>query len=111
MSFDVQVRSAAELDLAEAQLWYESQQRGLGGEFISEVSQVFDRLAENPLIYQAVHKAIRRALVHHFPFLIWYRVLGEVVTVARLHTRQTISQQGHLSLSIGRRNHKFNYRP
>ena len=81
MSFDLQVRRAAELDVAEAQVWYETQRSGLGSEFYSEVSQLFDRLAETPLIYQIVHRDIRRAIVHRFPYLIWYRVLGEVVTV------------------------------
>jgi toxin ParE1/3/4 len=81
LSFDVQVRRAAELDVAEVQLWYESQRSGLGAEFHSEVSQVIDRLAETPLIYQAMHRDVRRALVRRFPYLIWYRVLGEIVTV------------------------------
>jgi plasmid stabilization system protein ParE len=81
LSFEVQVRRAAELDVAEAQLWYETQQSGLGAEFHSEVSRVIDRLAETPLIYQAIHRDVRRALVRRFPYLVWYRVLGEVVTV------------------------------
>lgn len=75
MSFDVQIRRAAELDVAEAQLWYETQRSDLGAEFLSEVSQVFDRLAETPQIYQLVYRDIRRAIVHHFPYLIWYRLL------------------------------------
>jgi toxin ParE1/3/4 len=81
LSFVVQVRRAAELDVAEAQLWYETQLSGLGVEFHSEVSQVIDRLSQTPLIYQAVYRDIRRAIVHRFPYLLWYRVLGEVVTV------------------------------
>ena len=93
MSFDVQVRRAAELDVAEAQLWYEAQRSGLGAEFHSEVSQVIDRLAETPLIYQVVYRDIRRAIVHRFPYLIWYRVVGEVVTVlACTHGRQDPSK-------------------
>ncbi|HCX31326.1 MAG TPA: recombinase [Blastocatellia bacterium] len=93
MSFDVQVRRAAELDVAEAQLWYEAQSSGLGAEFHSEVSQIIDRLAEAPLIYQIVHRDVRRAVVHRFPYLIWYRVLGEVVTVlACTHGRQDPSK-------------------
>ena len=81
MSFDVQVRRAAELDVAEAQLWYETQRSGLGSEFRSEVSQVIDRLAETPLIYQVLHRDVRRAIVHRFPYIVWYRVIGETVTV------------------------------
>ena len=81
MSYVVQVRRAAELDVAEAQLWYETQRSGLGAEFHSEVSQVIDRLAETPLIYQTVYRDVRRAIVHRFPYLLWYRILGEEVTV------------------------------
>ena len=81
MSFDIQVRRAAELDVAEAQLWYETRRTGLGTEFHSEVTQVIDRLAETPLIYQVVYKDIRRAIVHRFPYLVWFRVLGEAVVV------------------------------
>ncbi|MDQ5843666.1 MAG: type II toxin-antitoxin system RelE/ParE family toxin [Acidobacteriota bacterium] len=89
MSYEVQIRRAAELDLAEAQLWYETQQTGLGAEFHSEASQVIDRLAKTPIIYQVVYKDIRRAMVHRFPYLIWYRVIDEVVTVlACTHGRQ-----------------------
>ena len=67
--------------MAEAQVWYETQQTGLGGEFRSEISRVIDRLAETPLIYQIVHRDIRRAIVRRFPYLIWYRVAAETVIV------------------------------
>lgn len=93
MSYEVQIRRAAELDVAEAELWYETQRSGLGTEFHSEVSQVIDRLAETPLIYQVVYRDIRRAIVHRFPYLIWYRVLDEVVVVlACTHGRQDPSK-------------------
>jgi toxin ParE1/3/4 len=72
LSFDVQVRRAAELEVAEAQLWYEKHQSGLGAEFYSEVSHSIDRLADTPLIYQIVYRDIRRAVVRRFPYLIWY---------------------------------------
>lgn len=93
MSYEVQIRRAAELDVAETELWYESQRSGLGSEFHSEVSQVIDRLAETPFIYQVVYQDIRRAIVHRFPYLIWYRVLHEVVVVlACTHGRQNPSK-------------------
>lgn len=89
MSYEVQIRRAAELDIAEAQLWYEAQRSGLGAEFHSQVSQVIERLAETPLIYQVLYRDTRRALVRRFPYLIWYRVLGELVTVvACTHAKQ-----------------------
>ncbi|MGH9883769.1 MAG: type II toxin-antitoxin system RelE/ParE family toxin [Pyrinomonadaceae bacterium] len=89
MSFKVQVRRAAELDVAEAQVWYETQRSGLGAEFHSEISQIFTVLSETPLIYPVLHRDVRRVLVHRFPYLVWYRVVGEEVTVlACTHVRQ-----------------------
>jgi plasmid stabilization system protein ParE len=81
LSYEVQVRRAAELDIAEAQVWYETQQSGLGAEFRSEVSRVIDQLAATPLIYQVVHRDIRRAIVRRFPYLVWYRIAAETVIV------------------------------
>lgn len=97
MSFKIQVRRAAELDVAEAQVWYETQRAGLGADFYSEVSEVFTVLTENPLIYPASYREVRRAIVHRFPYLIWYSVLGEEVTVlacthARQHPSKVISR-------------------
>lgn len=89
MSYDIQVRRAAELEVAEAELWYEAQQVGIGSQFLSEVSYVLERIAENPLIYQITYRDIRRALVPRFPYLIWYRVIGKTaVIIACTHARQ-----------------------
>jgi plasmid stabilization system protein ParE len=89
LSYQVQIRRAAELDIAETQLWYEARLVGLGAEFHSEVSQVIDRLSGTPLIYQTVYRDVRRAIIHRFPYLVWYRVVGEWVTVlACTHGRQ-----------------------
>lgn len=50
MSFTVYVRQAAELDIAEAQIWYEEQHAGLAAKFHHEFGVVMTRLAETPLI-------------------------------------------------------------
>lgn len=93
----MQVRRAAELDVAAAQIWYETQRNGLGAEFHFEVSQVVARLSDTPLIYPAVYRDVRRAVVHRFPYLIWYRVVGKDVMVlacthSRLHPDKAISR-------------------
>ena len=54
MTFDVRIRPEAEQDMAEAALWYEQQQRGLGQDFLDEALAVFMRLAEMPLGYELV---------------------------------------------------------
>jgi hypothetical protein len=69
LSYEIQVRRAAELDIAEVQVWYESQQSGLGAEFRTEITRVLDRLSETPLVYQSVYRDIRRAIVRRFLIL------------------------------------------
>jgi len=89
LSFNVQVRRAAEFDVAAAQIWHETQRTGLGAEFHFEFSQVIARPSETPLIYSAVYRDVRRAVVHRFPYLIWYRVLDkDVMVLACTHGRQ-----------------------
>jgi plasmid stabilization system protein ParE len=89
LSFTVQVRRAAELDVAEAQSWYDTQREGLGLEFHSAVSEVIARLEETPLIYQLVYRDVRRVVVRRFPYLIWFRVIGELIIVlACTHAKQ-----------------------
>lgn len=81
MSFAVYVRRVAELEVAEAQIWYEEQQAGLAAKFHHELSKVLTRLSETPFIYPVVYRNIRRVVLDRFPFLVWYEVRGSVVTV------------------------------
>jgi toxin ParE1/3/4 len=81
LNFNVFVRRAAELDVAAAQFWYETQRPGLGKEFHFEFSQIIGRLTENPLIYATAYRDVRRAAVHRFPYIIWYRVVNKDVIV------------------------------
>ena len=80
MTFAVRVRTAAEDDVTEAQDWYE-QVAGLGAAFHGEFSLLADRLAETPLIYPVVYRDVRRAVLHRFPVLVWFRITGTVVTI------------------------------
>lgn len=86
MTVEVRLRPEAEQDLAEAAAWYEEQRRGLGQEFLDEALAAFSTIAEVPLMYAVVHRATRRALMHRFPFGIFYQIddAGAVV-VAVLH--------------------------
>lgn len=81
MTFTVRVRHAAEHDVAEAQDWYEEQLTGLGSAFHGEFSALVDRLTGTPLVYPVVYRDVRRAVLHRFPFLVWFHVAGSVVTI------------------------------
>jgi len=55
MSWRVVVRPEVEQDMAEAAAWYDDRREGLGSEFREEVIQVFDALADNPLLNSRRH--------------------------------------------------------
>jgi hypothetical protein len=59
LTFHLQVRRAAELDIAEAKVWYETQRPGLGIQLLAEISHVFSILEETPFIYPAVYRDVR----------------------------------------------------
>jgi len=49
LTFHLQVRRGAELDIAEAKVWYETQRPGLGTQLQGEISHVFSILEETLL--------------------------------------------------------------
>jgi len=81
VNYRVVVRRNAELDIAGAINWYEEQRMGLGSDFYAQFSRTIERLADSPLIYPVVYREVRRAVLHRFPYLVWYRVQDAVVTV------------------------------
>ncbi len=86
MILDVYLRPEAEQDLSDAADWYETQQPGLGHAFLDEVLYMFSGIADAPHMYPSVHRNTRRALIHRFPFGIYYRVEETtIVVIAILH--------------------------
>ena len=86
MTLEVRLRPEAEEDLADAAAWYEDQRPGLGREFLDRVVSAFESIAERPNMYATVHRSTRRALIHRFPFGIYYRIeTDSIVVVAVMH--------------------------
>jgi len=82
-------RPAAAADLDEAFLWYERQRPGLGDEFLAVFQSALDDIMAHPNRYPVIRRNTRRALVHRFPYGVFYRVYGEtVVVVACMHGRR-----------------------
>ncbi|NLA05412.1 MAG: type II toxin-antitoxin system RelE/ParE family toxin [Firmicutes bacterium] len=81
MIIEIHIRPEAEKDLSDAATWYESQRPGLGYQFLEEVSAIFLKISENPLIYPNIHRNIRRALIRRFPFGVYYQVKDSAVII------------------------------
>ena len=81
MTLDVRLRPEAEQDLSDAAVWYEEQLAGLGHQFLDEVLSAFSSIMEAPLIYPVVHRNTRRALIHRFPFGVYYQIDNTTIVV------------------------------
>ena len=78
--------SPAELEIADAAVWYEEQQVQLGDRFLQAVEAAADAAARSPEIYARVHGDLRRVLVHRFPYgLIVRESPAELLVVACYH--------------------------
>lgn len=86
MSFTVHIRPDAEADIEEAASWYEKQRPKLGDDFLDEVQCTLQILVENPYLYAVVHRNTRRALIHRFPFGVYYFIdQNSIIIIAVMH--------------------------
>lgn len=77
----MQLSEAAELDVAEAALWYEAQRPGLEEEFLASLDATLERIAGNAELFSFIHRELRHALVRRFPYLVIFEISGDVATV------------------------------
>jgi plasmid stabilization system protein ParE len=66
------VRPEAQADIRKAARWYETREAGLGLRFVGEVRESLRRIADSPLRFPIVDQDVRRALLHKFPYSIYF---------------------------------------
>ena len=85
----VYVRSLVEWDLFEARKWYNDEDPQLGREFIDEFRRTVRRLREMPLQFPSVGRDVRRALLHRFPYAVYFLLQADqAIIIAVLHQRR-----------------------
>lgn len=79
----------AEEEFEAAVAWYEERETGLGLDFAAEVREAI-RLAQSmPLAWPRMEEAIRRVLVHRFPYGVLYSIEGDRLHIlAVMHLRR-----------------------
>ena len=93
------VRPEAEADFAQAYAWYEEQRVGLGREFMEEASRCLQSIEQRPLSFALIDALIRRAIVHRFPYALFFAVSGdEIAVIAAFHMAR---HPDALSLRLG----------
>jgi plasmid stabilization system protein ParE len=85
--YRIVVRPEADAEIADAARWYESQEHGLGFEFLRAFRTAVAVLRRNPFTYQKVMMETRRVLLRRFPYSVFYEVHDDdVVILACFHT-------------------------
>jgi toxin ParE1/3/4 len=89
VTYELLLRGKAKADIRRAAKWYEYQRTGLGKEFVAEVDAALARIQANPKEYEIVHREIRHAILHRFPYGVFYRVRTAKISVfAVLHLKR-----------------------
>jgi plasmid stabilization system protein ParE len=84
--FSVVLTQAARAELLDAQDWYEGEVLGLGRRFRAEIDTAIERMSANPQQFPYVFKNVRRALLHGFPYMLFFTIEGDtLLLVACFH--------------------------
>ena len=75
------VRPQAAAELLEAQQWFDEQRTGLGQEFGLEVDLTISEVLIRPESFPRVHGEMRRAIVHRFPYGVFFRIGADAIVV------------------------------
>ena len=79
--FAVIFTPAARVELIDAQDWYEGESKGLGRRFRQAIDAVVQRMSANHRQFPVVFKNVRRAIVHRFPYALFFVVEDQTLLV------------------------------
>ena len=80
-------RPQAAQDIESAHGWYERERAGLGDELLAEIRTTVQSVLAMPEAYPVISRQTRRALIHRFPYGLFYRIVDDtIVFVACFHT-------------------------
>jgi plasmid stabilization system protein ParE len=68
-------------EVREAYQYYESEQKGLGQQFIDKLDALFNLLLENPHLFAKDFEEVRKAPMKKFPFSVYYEIVGDKIFV------------------------------
>ena len=79
--FKLIFKPLAEIDIAEAAIWYNFQREGLGEEFLLALEAKFNEIQRNPYQCTIIYNNVRRAFPNRFPFGIFFITEDNVVFI------------------------------
>ncbi|MDP3512866.1 MAG: type II toxin-antitoxin system RelE/ParE family toxin [Sulfuritalea sp.] len=87
--FEVEILPEAETEIREAFFWYFERSPIAADAFRIEALEAIDRLGIDALMWPEDEDAVRRHILRHFPYTVFYEIRGSSVTVlAVAHQRR-----------------------
>lgn len=84
MKYRIEIKESARAGAAEAFLYYEEQQSGLGHRFLDKLELLLHQIAKHPKHYHEKYKHFRQALVKPFPYLIIFEIEEAAIVVYKV---------------------------
>lgn len=81
MTYFIELRPLAVIEIIEAYDWYQLQQEGLGNEFLNELDNFYKTLLRNPYTYSYYEKPVRQGKLKRFPYVVIYEVFGDLIVI------------------------------
>ena len=74
MSYELEIKEEADLEIIDAYLYYESKQSGLGEKFLKQLDKYLERICENPKHFEIKKKDYREAYIRKFPYSVIFEI-------------------------------------
>lgn len=88
--FTLSIRPEAEADLSSSFGFYQDCRVGLGTDLLLCVEECLERITRNPFQFPCVYKNVHRALIHRFPYAIFFVVTEQqIVVLAVMHASRS----------------------
>lgn len=81
MSYKLEIRPLATIEIIEAYDWHEMRRAGLGIEFLLELEKFYTTLLLNPDSYSYFEKPVRQGVINRFPYTVVYEVFNQNIVI------------------------------
>lgn len=90
LDFKIEFTPQASEDIRTIALWYRNELEGLDNRFLSSLEAALNSLRSNPKLYPVSFSSIRAALMHRFPYRIYYYLEVDVIFILGvIHTKRS----------------------
>ena len=81
MTYKIEIRPLATIEIIEAYDWYEAQRESLGLEFLDELEKFYGTLLRNPSTYSYYERPVRQGVIKKFPYTVVYEIFDSTIVI------------------------------